>query len=162
MATVEIVNTTPEHVDYMQENARAADKAEFWAAGFETPRSAANASLRFGKTFTGLCDGVPVCIFGVIPQSMVGNTATIWLISSEKINDCPITFLRMGKKRLLELSAHYGMLYNYVDARYAESVKWLKWLGFTIHEPEPCGPLGVLFHKFTLGGVKRWDGQPPQ
>jgi hypothetical protein len=38
---------------------------------------------------------------------------------------------------------------NYVDARNVRAVKWFKWLGFEVSEPEPFGLNGELFHRFT-------------
>jgi hypothetical protein len=39
---------------------------------------------------------------------------------------------------------------NYVDARHARSIRWLKWLGFTIEEARPMGFAGLPFHPFGM------------
>ena len=59
-------------------------------------------------------------------------------------------FLRLSREYLEEAKKGYDFLENYVDQRNEAAVKWLAWLGFTIHDPEPFGPDKYLFHRFTM------------
>ena len=45
----------------------------------------------------------------------------------------------------------FPYMFNYVDVRHKEAIRWLKWLGFTLNEPTPYGPFGLPFHKFHMG-----------
>ena len=44
-------------------------------------------------------------------------------------------------------------MFNYVDARHTDAIRWLKWLGFTLHPATPYGPFDLPFHKFTMGEI---------
>ena len=53
------------------------------------------------------------------------------------------------------LKTKYGVkevLINYTDARYTKALRWLRWLGFHMHEAVPYGVNGELFHPMTLRG----------
>jgi hypothetical protein len=41
-------------------------------------------------------------------------------------------------------------LVNFVHAKNTTSVRWLRRLGFTLHEAVPYGALGEPFHPFEL------------
>ena len=64
-------------------------------------------------------------IFGV-------NGGVIWLVGTDEIAEHPITFYRLSKKIFERLSDGYERLFNFVDERNTLSLRWLKWLGFTI------------------------------
>ena len=70
----------------------------------------------------------PVMVMGVIPEGK--NLGMIWLLSSPEINNMSLTFLRHCKKVLECYNQTFPILYNYIDARNALHLKWLKWLGF--------------------------------
>lgn len=48
------------------------------------------------------------------------------------------------------LAAPFALLTNYVDARNAVSIRWLRWLGFEIEPAAPFGIHGLPFHRFSM------------
>jgi len=46
--------------------------------------------------------------------------------------------------------AGYSHLENWVDARNTKAINWLRWLGFTVHDPVPFGVAGLPFHRFDM------------
>jgi RimJ/RimL family protein N-acetyltransferase len=57
--------------------------------------------------------------------------------------------LREGVARVLDKALPlFGRLENYVHAENKASVRWLKWLGFTMDEAAPYGPRGENFIHF--------------
>lgn len=151
MVQVKIIPATPEHAIALALTIRPEDRAEIWAAAYQKPEQAMIAGIARGETFTGLVDGVPVCMFGVVQESLVMSVGVPWLIASREIEQHGVRFLRRCKKGVRELLAKYDNLQNYVDARNLRAIHWLKWLGFKVNEtPEPFGYLQVPFHKFTM------------
>lgn len=154
MTEYTIVETTVEHVQELAGNMRKADLEEIWASGHYLPYDGLWASIRLtDKTWTGLADNAVLCIFGVGKQTLLSPYGAPWLLSSTLVDDHIMGWARGSKaafKRMIEES-HVLHLKNHVDARYTEAVRWLAWLGFTIHPPEPFGLDQLPFHPFT------WD-----
>ncbi|WP_286952881.1 MULTISPECIES: hypothetical protein [Aminobacterium] len=133
---------------------RSFDVAEVWAASKSSPIEAVEKGFRSSAPFlwTGAWSGTPVFMGGCVSLDIVGGVGTPWLLGTEKIRECPIQFARMTKEIVFYLASQYQFLFNYVDARNLTSIRWLKFLGFTIHEARPYGALGLPFHRFEMRG----------
>lgn len=138
-----------EHIARLVPNVREADRRELWAGWRHTPEQ----SMRFGlerssHVWTGFIDFEPVCMFGAVPVSLLGGSGVPWLIGTDKLVEHQMTFLRRCRPQLARMQRVYEHLTNYVAAENAAAVRWLEWLGFTLHEPMPFGPDGVAFRMF--------------
>jgi RimJ/RimL family protein N-acetyltransferase len=49
------------------------------------------------------------------------------------------------------LQNEFSHLENFVDARNARSIRWLRRLGFSIREPRRMGLSDVTFYRFEMG-----------
>lgn len=99
--------------------------------------------LLVGGAQTVFINEEPAAMFGIVDY---GDHNIVWAVFTRAIERHPIAFLRESK-RLAD--AFDCEVMNYVDARNVKAVKWFRWLGFEVSEPEPFGPHGVLFHRFT-------------
>lgn len=133
-------------------NLRPEDVRECQAQTLLAPLAAMEFVMRHAvRAWTGLVDGVPVCMFGVSRMVAVGtDVGTPWLFGTPLIDKYERSFLRRNRDMVREMSALFSVLENWVDIRNHKAVRWLRWLGFEIHEPEPHGPLGRLFYRFTM------------
>ena len=91
----------------------------------------------------------PVCLFGVVPLSMLG-AGSPWLLSTGRILEYPRPLLKGGRACVAHMLAEFPYLVNYVDARHVRSLRWLARLGFTVYDPLPYGAAGLPFHKVEL------------
>ena len=152
MTKYSIVPTTTEHVLELAETMRLEDQAEVWASAHYTPWDALVASIGFtDETYTGLADGHVLCIFGAGKMTLTSDTAYPWMLSSFLVEKHMRAWARGSKLAFNFMTRDVDHLKNYVDARYTVAVRWLAWLGFTIHDPEPFGIEQLPFHAFT------WD-----
>lgn len=92
-----------------------------------------------------------ICIFGVVPLSIVTGRGMPWLLGTDEMERHPGAVMRISSRYIRGMAATFSHLSNHVDARNTRSVKWLRRLGFTVHEPEPFGPYGAPFHRFEMG-----------
>ena len=83
--------------------------------------------------FTALIDGKPACMWGIYQQTMLSDTAYMWLITTPLVEEHQFFFARKSYIYLAELKLHFRVIQGHVDSRFKRSVKWLKWLGFTIY-----------------------------
>lgn len=73
-----------------------------------------------------------------------------WLLGSPALTRRPLDLLRPARAVVADWLRVYGVLLNYVHAEHRESVRWLKWLGFTVEDPQPLGVRGEMFRPFWM------------
>jgi hypothetical protein len=148
---VTIESATLEHAAILAETMRQEDRDEVWATGRYTPAEALRASLGmslFAKS--GFADGELVCMWGLGSPNMVGNVGTPWLLGASTVTKHQVPFLRNCCNFRNEMLEYYDILRNWVDVRNTTSIRWLRWIGFEIKEPQPFGAFGLPFHPFEM------------
>lgn len=127
---------------------RRADREEIDALTGGDPQEAlAESVARSSSAWAGLADGTLVCLFGVVPA---GVTGIPWLLGSEAVAAYGRPFLRRNRAYVRAMLAEFPVLTNVVDARNAVSIRWLRWLGFTLGTPTPMGVKGLPFIRFEM------------
>jgi hypothetical protein len=152
LVTVEIVEATPDHIEAILEMVRPEDREELWASTMHTPRQAIEAGVRNSdKTMVGLADGVPVCIWGVVNDSIIGPIGSPWLVATTALDKYARQFVRHCKAEAVKIFDGYAVLENHVHAKNTKAIQWLKWLGFSVSEDsEEYGMLRQPFYKFSM------------
>ena len=98
--------------------------------------------------FTIECNEKPIGMFGIVPQTLLGNSAIIWLLASAELEKVQKVFLKRSRYFISQMTETYSLLENWVDVENIQSIKWLSWCGATIEEPKPYGVEGKLFRYF--------------
>ncbi|MCI0525962.1 MAG: hypothetical protein L0Y56_00715 [Nitrospira sp.] len=106
------------------------------------------------EAWAGIADGEVLCIFGVSKVTQLGDTYVPWMLSSIALPNHGRAFLRVSRAVVAAWQNRYPKLVNYADSRYKVAIRWLSWLGFTIHPVEVIGPDRVPFHRITIG--EKW------
>lgn len=101
-------------------------------------------------TRIGKVNGSPVAVIGVSPNSIITGGGTIWMLGTDGLKDAKLAVLRHSRAWTQSMLQKYGELSNYVDARNEVSIRWLKWLGFTVDEAKPYGKSQLPFHRFHM------------
>lgn len=149
--TPKIVTAEEWHIPLIAARVRAADREELQALSL-TPEKALRQSFRLSHlAWTGLIDGVPVCMYGVVKASLLGRVGRPWMVGTYLLDKHQLVFLRRCRFSLKTMQMCFSKLENHIDARNTRAIQWLKWLGFSFSEPEPLGPLNMPFIRFTLG-----------
>ena len=149
--TYQVVPTELSHMEELSHTMRIADVRECWAANHYTPYDALKHSIyHTDKPFTGLYKGRVMCIWGVGKVSYLSKEGIPWMLTSNLVSQHYREFLRRSPGLLKDMQKEAIVLLNTVDVRNKISIKWLKWLGFTIHDPVPFGPDDMLFHPFIM------------
>jgi len=150
---VEFRPAVPSDAGALAPRLRAADVAELQAA--HGPDADPLALLRNGLAVTpgavaAVQDGRVIALLGCAAGgTMLTPCGIPWLLGSDECGAHARLFIARGRQAVGEWLRQYGRLENYVDARHAASIRWLKRLGFTIHPVQRCGPAGELFHRFS-------------
>jgi hypothetical protein len=146
-----VIPATEGHAIRMAPWMRAEDEAEIMASHGHKPLEGLQASLKQSAVArTVMYQGEIAAIFGVAMADGLAGHGSVWLLSSELVEEVPLLFLRRSKKELRKLQAPWPILTNFVDARYKRAVRWVEWLGFEVGEPVPFGVAGLPFHPIRL------------
>lgn len=92
--------------------------------------------------------GENVALAGVYPMQddLLGQ---VWMVSTDKLLDHQIEFLKYTPKFIDMLHETYPILFNWIDERNKVHIKWLQWCGFTfIRRNETWGAEGLPFLTF--------------
>lgn len=140
---VELREAVADDIPALVADARPQDVAEMQALG-DGYESALHKSLALSTwAATGLVDGVPVCMFGVAPGSVLSGTGIPWMLGTNALVRHEKAFLRRCRRAVAVMLDTYPSLLNVVDERNTTAKKWLAWLGFRF---DP--------HSFPLGGSR--------
>jgi len=142
----------PDELDarFIATNVREADFKELVEGSLTHPYHAMIKAMADSpdQAFTATIRDMPICMFGVSDAGLVGSVGVPWMVGTHLIDRHSTSFLRQSRHLMVEMFNRYDMLINYVDARNTRAIQWLKWLGFTIEEPQPYGPKGLPFNMF--------------
>lgn len=136
MKRCRIRKARPEDVALIAAHARPADVAEMAALGTTVAEALADGLARSDWAMTGCVDGVPVCMFGVAPVSILAGEGAPWMLAAEGLEAVQLTFLRMCRPVVARMQASYPRLMNVVDSRNVTAIRWLRWLGFAFDDNE--------------------------
>lgn len=141
---------------WAMERLRPEDAAEVMASGGYSPVEAIIDSWAHSReTYTIRFNGQPAGMFGVAIHPAGTTLAPIgvaWLLTTPVVDKYPVTFFRESKRVVKEFASRYGLLMNFVDARYTRALLWAERLGFHVHSPIPFGKGGEPFRMITYGG----------
>lgn len=130
---------------------RKADLDEIAAMGIADPVEALTLSDSLSThSWTTTVDGEVAVMMGVTPVNMVTGVGCPWLLGSDYITKYAGAFMKRSLIYIPIMLEAYPHLFNYVDARNRNAVRWLKRAGFTLHEPVPHGPYSMSFHPFEM------------
>ena len=113
---LEILPATAKDVDYLAIHMRRSDKREIDAFSGSRARSALEAGIAAGETYTAHYDGVPVIMFGVTSNDNIDNSGVPWMLVTNKMDIPPRKILMVSKKIVANMQQMYYYLENYIEA----------------------------------------------
>ena len=126
---------------------READRREIAAIGHTDPVRCLEQALALGgECLTGCGGQVPMAMFGTVAEAAMSDRAVIWMLGTPLLR-CYARELLTVSRAYLE-GQPYECLYNRVDSRYEESIRWLKRCGFCFFPERDCWFSGVRFLYF--------------
>lgn len=152
----EIVPTQIEHVYELAETMREADRKEIADLGIGVKKALYRAFRNSILCRVALVDARVAAMWGLAVGlrdgvSPLSDLGVPWLHTSAAVEALPIAFMREAKSELAAMKALRPRLESFVAADYAQAVKFLRILGFTVEKPEPVGLDGAMFSRFHMG-----------
>lgn len=155
-AEAQAVKVRPEHVLELARTMRPEDAAEVLAAGHATPFLAIEASLGASTSaWALLLGGELAAIFGIVEEAPHGlllgpGRGIPWALTSTAVPKHRKAFLRASRAAAGLFLRRCPELHQFIDARYAAALRWVRRLGFEVLPAEPFGPHALPFHHVIL------------
>lgn len=86
--------------------------------------------------WVGLVDRKIACMWGVIPPTLLSDQCYLWLSTTEVLKGNEFIFIRRSQRVVEDILSEYPEIIGHVIADQDRSVRWLKWLGAELGEPE--------------------------
>ncbi len=154
MSIVKLVRPIESAIRIIAADMRPEDAAEVWASHHHTPIEALMSGWKLSNLSVVVeIDGVPCAMLGLVVQCRITGAGTPWLLASNHALRHRREFLLQSPPVIAEMLNICSRLSNHVHVNNKVSIRWLKWLGFTIEKPEPTGLNRELFHRFHLEKV---------
>jgi hypothetical protein len=149
-ASIEVVPATMEHARAIV--LRPGDAREIAAHGVTQEEGLRLSLERSLWADAYLAAGEVAAILGCGSNCLLGGYATPWLITGMPVDRHRKEFLRLTKARIEELRTEHPVMVNWIHAPYVESLRWARWLGFTVEPPTAMGPRGEPFCRIVMKG----------
>ena len=155
MTTVEIMPARLADV-WAFERMRPEDAAEVMASHGLSPVEAIIESWANSKeAWTVRFNGEVAAMYGIVLTpwgTALTPVAVGWLLTTTAVDRHPVTFFKESKRIVKELAERYGVLTNFVDARYGKALNWARRLGFDVQQVITFGRNGEPFNPISYGG----------
>lgn len=135
-----IDDATPEDAERLAAALREDDAAELRAAGVTVQQALAGIKCRALRH-----DGRLVALFGCQPFPGKPDAGVPWMLCTQALAGVPRRAMAMVSDQVVSgWQATHAELSNLVHRRNAQALRFVRWLGFTVH-PQPCGPGAEFF-----------------
>lgn len=150
MSEVRFDPPSPEAIKFIADNMRQGDVDEVKASTRHTPFQALKSSVEKSSfCVVVVIDDIPVTILGLVIHDYLSGVGVPWLLSATQALNHRRKFLELSPPVIDEMLRICPKLVNYVYAENKISIRWLKWLGFTVEKAIPSGLNGAMFHRFS-------------
>jgi hypothetical protein len=130
--TVDIVSARLTHTGPLAANLRQIDRQECEALG-RTPKDALRGGLRCSlEAFTALEGEIPIAMFGVVPEQLMGGLGRVWLLGSDRVFMNPRALLAFGPWFVEHWLQTFERLENEISVNNEAAIRLLRKWGFSI------------------------------
>lgn len=147
---IEIRESRESDITELKDRLREEDTKEVIADGHADAESALRYSFaRSTLRLSVVLDGAVVAMLGLVPDSLLGQSANVWFLGADDLKRMKKTFVRFSRQAIENFLLRYPLLWNYVDARYTKTISWLKSCGALFSE-QAFEKNGQEFYLFVI------------
>lgn len=88
------------------------------------------------NVWVGTVDGELVCVWGLLPPTLLSDSAYLWLYTTKKLEECKFLFIRQSQIGVEAMLKQYPTIVGMVHKSNDKAKKWIKWLGASFAEPQ--------------------------
>lgn len=130
---IRIVPARLTHVGPIASKMRHFDVRECEALG-RSPKEALRTGLRCSLSAFTAIDEIPVAMFGVVPEALMGGVGRVWFLGTDQVHQCPRELLVIGRRMIAGWLDSFSRLENVVSTENEAAVRLLEKWGFTVDD----------------------------
>lgn len=104
------------------------------------------------RTWAGLLDGRLVCMWGLIPPTLMSDTAYLWLITTKHLHGHEFLFIRHSQRAVKAMLEEFPEIVGHTLIENRRAIQWLRWLG-AVFGP----PINNTVYPFTINRHHKWQ-----
>lgn len=104
------------------------------------------------ECYVGVIDDTPVAVFGIALADIDGTTGCPWAVFTNAMREYPKELMTASRTVVSRWRQMFPFLENHVDSRNTRAIRWLRRLGFTVHE-HAADPSIEPFYRFEMRNV---------
>ncbi len=81
------------------------------------------------EIYQGKLDGEVACVWGLIPPTLLSNSAYLWLLTTDIVAEHKFLFIRHSQRYIEEALKHWPEIYGDIIGHNPAARKWLGFLG---------------------------------
>lgn len=81
------------------------------------------------EVFVGEIGGEPACVWGLIPPTILSDSAYLWLLCTDVVTAHQFIFIRHSQIVMERLLKIYPTIVGRCVVGQSKTIRWLKWLG---------------------------------
>lgn len=81
-------------------------------------------------------DGKVLCIWGLIPPTLMDRVAYMWLHIIEPVEDFEFVLVRHSQTAIAKALKEFPTIVGHCDTQNPRAIRWIKWLGGVFGHPE--------------------------
>lgn len=145
--SVQIIPAQPKHAEMILESLRDDSALDMQISGWDNNIALKRAIEMSRHSWAGFYDGQIACICGVESRNLIDDQAYLWLLTTNIVEKHYFLFVRYSQIFVQELITHnYNHINGFVRPEFDRSIKWLRFLGFTVETEKMFSKDLLYFH----------------
>lgn len=87
------------------------------------------------QLWIGTVEGELVCVWGLIPPTLLSSRAYLWLYTTDKLKGNEFIFVRHSQRVIEAMLREYPIICGHTVPDVPSTHRWLRWLGARFFEP---------------------------
>ncbi len=81
------------------------------------------------KLWVGVIDNQAVCVFGLVPPTLLSDYAYLWLHTTDGFHGNEFIFVRRSQIAIQEGLKHFNKIIGHCEVENRKARKWIEWMG---------------------------------
>ena len=109
------------------------------------------------RLWIGMDDDKVLALWGLIPPTMLSDTAYLWLFTTEHLTGHTFALIRHSQRAVQDMLKEFPIIVGHAKVGARRSMQWLRWLGAVFEEP-----INNVAIPFTIKAKQQWPQDSAQ
>lgn len=113
--------------------------------------------MNSSRVWAGFVDDKLVAMWGLIPPTLLSDTAYLWLVTTKYLRGHQFLFIRHSQRAVEEMLEDYEEIVGHTLIENRAAQQWLRWLGAKFGDP-----ISGVVYPFTIRRHHTWHQDSAQ